>query len=120
VTLSEVLRRPTTHEDTLKVLRDTVGFSDQEIARALRVTDRSVKRWRAGEAISTESLETLFDLARVVSSLADLGLPAPNVRAWFFHRNRFLEEQRPIEVFAEHGFDAVYLAVAAIADGAYA
>jgi uncharacterized protein (DUF2384 family) len=101
------------------VLRDVVGFSDQEIARALRVTDRSVKRWRSGEAISTESLELLFDLARIVSSLAEVGLPAPDIRAWFFHRNRFLEEQRPIDVFADGGFDAVYPALAALNDGAY-
>lgn len=118
--LSDVLRRPATHEATLSVLRDVLGFSDQEIARALQVTDRSVKRWRAGAAISTESLESLFDLVRVASALADLGLPAANIRAWFFHRNRFLDERRPIDVFAEDGFDAVHAAVSAITDGAYA
>jgi DNA-binding transcriptional regulator YiaG len=118
--LTRVLGRPMTPKDTLRVLREEVGLSDQELARALNVTDRSVKRWRAGAAITTESQERLFDLARIAATLAGFELPPANVRAWFFHRSPFLEEQRPIDVFASEGFDAVQPAVAAIGDAAYA
>lgn len=118
--LTEVLGRPAPPKDTLGVLRAVVGFSDQELARALNVTDRSIKRWRNGGAISTDSEERLFDLARIVATLADLDLPAANVRAWFFHRTPFLAEERPIDVFRTGGFSAVQPALAAVADAAYA
>jgi uncharacterized protein (DUF2384 family) len=118
--LIEVLGRPTTPKDTLGVLRAVAGFSDQELARALDVTDRSIKRWRNGGAISTASEERLFDLARIVATLAELALPAANVRAWFFHRTPFLAEERPIDVFRTGGFPAVQPALAAVADAAYA
>lgn len=118
--LARVLGRPMTPKDTLRVLREEVELSDQELARALNVTDRSVKRWRAGAAITTESQEQLFDLARIAATLAGFKLPPANVRAWFFHRNPFLGEQRPIDVFASEGFEAVQPALAAIGDAAYA
>jgi hypothetical protein len=118
--LADVFGRPMTPEDTLTALRGEIGLSDQEIARALQGTDRSVKRWRAGEAISTDSLESLFDLATVVAALAEYKLPAPNIRAWFFYRNRFLGGQRPIDAFADGGFDALKPALDAVNDGAYA
>lgn len=118
--LMEVLGRPATPKDTLGVLRTVVGFSDQELSRALDVTDRSIKRWRNGGAISTESEERLFDLSRIVATLAELGLPAANIRSWFFHRTPFLAEERPIDVLQTGGFRAIQPALAALADAAYA
>jgi uncharacterized protein (DUF2384 family) len=118
--LSEVLGRPMTPKDTLGVLREVVGLSDRELARALQVTDRSVKRWRAGAAISTEGEERVHDLARVIAQLVSVGVPDRNVRAWFLYRNHFLGEERPIDVFAAEGFSAVQPAVAALRDGYYA
>jgi uncharacterized protein (DUF2384 family) len=109
-----------TSKDTLDVLRNIVGFSDKEMARALCVTDRSIKRWRSGAPISTESEERLFDLARTVAGLAEFQLPPANIRAWFFHRNRFLDEERPIDVFSNGGYLAIQPALAAIANAAYA
>jgi uncharacterized protein (DUF2384 family) len=107
-------------KDTLGVLRNVVGFSDKELARALQVTDRSVKRWRTGASISTESEERLFDLTRIVASLAELGLPPANVRAWFFYRNPFINEERPIDAFAAGGYISVQPAIAAINNSVYA
>jgi putative toxin-antitoxin system antitoxin component (TIGR02293 family) len=117
--LAKALGRPTTPEDTLGVLRDDVKLSDSEIARGLGVSSRTVKRWRGGSAISTESQERLFDLAKIVATLA-VDLPPANVRAWFFHRNRFLEDERPIDVIAAEGFEGVQPALGAIRDSVYA
>jgi uncharacterized protein (DUF2384 family) len=106
-------------KETLDLLRNLLGFSDQELARALDVTTRSVHRWRAGGRISTESEERLFDLMRIVAALAELELPPANIRAWFFYRNPFLQEERPIDVFAKGRYTALRPAVDAIGDAAY-
>jgi transcriptional regulator with XRE-family HTH domain len=112
------LNKPST--ETLDLLRNLLGFSDQELARALGVTARSVKRWRAGGQISTESEERLFDLMRAVTALANLDLPPANIRAWFFYRNPFLKEERPIDVFATGKYAVLRPAIDAIANAAFA
>ncbi len=117
--LSEALRGPLTPPETLVRLRDAVGFSDREIGRALGVNPRSIKRWRAGAAINSEGLEALFDLLRLVVLLAELAIPAANIHAWFLQRNGFLNERRPIDAFAEGGYEDVCAAIDAISDGAY-
>lgn len=118
--LSVQLARPLPAKDTLNVLRNIVGFSDKELARVLNVTDRSVKRWRAGASISTESEELLFDLARVIAALAELELPPSNIRAWFFYRNPFIGNERPIDVYAKGGYKAVQPAISAIQNSVFA
>jgi len=117
--LASSLGHPLTPKDTLDVLRNVVGFSDKEIGRALRVTDRSVKRWRSGAPVSPSSEEGLHDLARIVATLAEYQLPAANIRAWFLYRNRFLEDERPIDSFAKGGYMAAQPALAAIRDSVY-
>jgi DNA-binding transcriptional regulator YiaG len=114
------LNNPSTSQETLDLLRNLLGFSDQELARALGVKARSVKRWRAGGQISTESEECLFDLKRTVVALAELELPPANVRAWFFYRNQFLQEERPIDVFTSGRYAALRPAIDAMADAAFA
>jgi transcriptional regulator with XRE-family HTH domain len=114
------LNKPRDSTETLDLLRNLLGFSDQELARALGVTDRSVKRWRAGGRISTESEERLFDLMRTVAALAELELPPANIRAWFFYRNRFLHEERPIDVFHTGRYEALRPAIDAISDASFA
>lgn len=117
---SEVkLNKPRPSKETLDLLRTFLGFTDREIGRALGVTDRSVKRWRAGGQISTESEERLFDFMRIVAALAEQELPPENIRAWFFYRNLFLDERRPIDVFRTGEYNAVRPAIHAIEDAAF-
>jgi DNA-binding transcriptional regulator YiaG len=114
------LNKPGTSVETLDLLRNLLGFSDQELARALGVTARSIKRWRAGGQISTESEECLFDFKRTVVALAELELPPANIRAWFFYRNPFLREERPIDVFTSGRYAALRPAIDAMANAAFA
>jgi len=117
--LQEAFEKPNDIPETLVLLRDVLGLSDPEIGRALAVNPRSIKRWRTGGAVADEPREAAYDLARVVAQMAELGLQATNVHAWLFRRNRFLGEQRPIDVFAANGFDGVSPAVQAYREGAY-
>jgi uncharacterized protein (DUF2384 family) len=117
--LSALLGHPMTPRDTLDVLRNAVGFSDKEAGRALQVTDRSIKRWRTGAPVSAEYEEQLHDLARILATLVEYQLPPANIRAWFLYRNRFLGDERPIDIFATGGYMAIQPALAAIADGVY-
>ena len=107
-----------TEADTLKLLREPMGFSDREIGRALSVNPRSIKHWRSGTTVNADSREALFDLGRLAKLLADLGLPAANVHAWFFQRNGTLDDQRPIDVFAADGYRPVRAAIDAMHGGA--
>lgn len=108
-----------TPQEAVEVLTETLGFSVPELARALEVSDRTVKRWEADGPISTESRERLFDLVRVTAKLADFELPPRNIHAWFFYRNPFLGEERPIDALSSGGYLAAQPALAGIANSPY-
>jgi len=104
----------------LELLRDEVGLTERAIARAVGVTDRTVRRWNVGGPITTDNVERLDDLKTLVTQLASLGLSPPTIVAWLHGRNPFLQDRRPLDVLASGDFDAASGAVSALRDGSYA
>jgi hypothetical protein len=87
-----------------------LGFTDRDIAEAVGASDRTVRRWRAGEdpAGSVRYWKAIDDLRAVVVLLDEEGtLSGDGIVHWARARNRDLDDRRPLEVLAEGGFDRV-------------
>lgn len=91
-------------------LLSQTGLSDGDIAAAVGATDRSVRRWRAGdESVNpTRYWRGIDDLRAIVIFLREDGtLDDEGIGHWLRARNRELDDQRPLEVLRLGGFDRV-------------
>jgi DNA-binding transcriptional regulator YiaG len=110
------LATPTAPHLVLRHLREQVGLSEADVARATRVSVRSVRRWSAGAPIGGRAAERLDDLRMVAADLAE-ALPPESIVAWLRGRNRALGRARPLDLLAEGRYDEVHDAVEALASG---
>ena len=90
-------------DEVLGYLRDALGLSEAEVARALGGADsRSVRRWLTGGTVQARFLTRIDDLRDLVDILSD-GLAPLQIGRWLRARNRDLERERPLDVLAEAG-----------------
>lgn len=64
-------RRPSREgmgESALKKLRDELGMSQEELARHLGISSRTVSRWEAGDNVPTFTIPQIKALARLLDS----------------------------------------------------
>jgi hypothetical protein len=97
------------------------GLTQRDIAAATRVSERAVHGWKAQGGIRPDSYDQLAALRSTVLLLSD-SLTPRGVGQWFHARVRVLDDQRPLDVLAGGGEDAVAQVRAAaqgLVDGAY-
>jgi hypothetical protein len=102
------------------VLLALLGLTDGDIATAVGATDRSVRRWRAGDENrnSLRYWKQIDDLRAVVALLQEEGtLPDENIVHWLRARNRRLRDRRPLDLLADGHFDAVRDAALVLIEG---
>jgi transcriptional regulator with XRE-family HTH domain len=116
--MAQTLDRAVEAEEIVVALRG-YGFTQNDVARAVGVSDRAVRNWSQEGSLRRRNEERLHELRRIVLLLDD-SLSHRGVGQWFRAHNRLLEGRRPLDVLAEGDADAVRRAAAAFADGAYA
>jgi len=120
-TVAELLRRSALSDpaSTVRLLVE-IGLSDEDIATAVGVTERSVRRWRAGEGERAPLLRkwrAVDDLRTIVLILAEDGsLPLEGIVYWLRARNRRLDDRRPLDVLCLGEFENVRDAVLSLID----
>lgn len=94
------------------------GFTQADVARAVGVSDRTVRNWSQEGSLRRRNEERLHGLRQIVLLLDD-SLSHRGVGQWFRAHNRMLEGRRPLDVLGEGDTEAVRRVAAAFADGAY-
>jgi hypothetical protein len=96
---------------TVVAVLSELGLADLDIATAVGVTERSVRRWRAGDSERAPLLRRwrrVDDLRAAVLILAEDGsLTLDGIVYWLRARNRHLDHQRPLDVLCRGGFELV-------------
>jgi transcriptional regulator with XRE-family HTH domain len=117
---STVLKELNEHQTTgnvLRTLRDRVGLSENDIARATGVHERSVRRWLEGTQPTQPKADRIDDLRTIVRDLGEM-LPSESVVTWLRNRNTGLDRQRPLDVLAQaDGYRRVAVQVEALLSG---
>jgi transcriptional regulator with XRE-family HTH domain len=104
--------------EIVRHLRDELGFTLREIARALGSDERTVRRWAAdpGSRPQVRHARRLDDLRHLVVLLQDT-LPGEQAARWLRARNRRLAGERPLDLLAADQYDRVLAAAEAYVDG---
>lgn len=92
------------------------GVTQADVAAVTDVSDRAVRGWRTNH-IRPEQHDRLAQLRDLVLLLSD-SLTPRGVGQWLHAKNRLLDGQRPVDLFAEGRYDAVRAAAEAFVDGA--
>lgn len=93
------------------------GITQAEVAAVTRVSDRTVRGWRASN-IHIENYDRLAELRDLVLLLSDSLTPRA-VGQWLRARNRMLGSERPIDALTAGDFEKVRRAAEAFIDGSY-
>lgn len=103
--------------NVLRALRDQVGLSERDIARAAGVNERSVRRWLTGTEPTQDKADRIDDLRTVVRDLGEM-LSEENIVSWLHSRNTGLDRQRPLDVLTQpDGYERVAAVVGALLSG---
>jgi hypothetical protein len=100
-------------------LFSAVGLSDADIALAVGATERSVRRWRAGDQATspTRYRKQIDDLRAILVVLDETGtLSIDGAVHWLRARNRDLGDNRPLDVLRVGDFEAVRAAALVFGD----
>lgn len=99
-------------QSSIDRLLDSLGLTKAELARALDVSERSIKRWQAGKSFpqyeSRARLEELGTLCnRLLASFPDV----PSIHAWLRAPNAGSDGSRLVDALVADRFDVVNLAL---------
>lgn len=102
-------------EELLRLLKH-LGFTDEDIAQATGMNQRTVRRWKMagpGSAAATHlaELRNIVLLLREAEVLTDRGIVF-----WMRHPNRLLEDYQPLAVLGAGGFRSVREAASCFGD----
>jgi hypothetical protein len=115
--MAQTLDRAVEADEIVAALR-TFGFTQNDVAVAVGVSDRSVRSWSHETPLRRRNEERLQAFRQIVLLLTD-SLSPRGVGQWFRAHNRVLDGRRPLDVLGEGDADVVRRAAAAFADGAY-
>lgn len=93
--------------DAMRKFRERFGFSQEQLARILGVTGRTVHRWEALEAdpsgLARQQLERLIELVQLADSLF-----GKEANVWWEKPNPTLQKKSPKDVLlSPHGLEDV-------------
>jgi hypothetical protein len=104
--------------DTLVFLRQTLDFTQREIAELLGADERTVRRLLADPGVRPQQRHAhrLDDVRDLISLLQD-SLPGEQTGRWLRARNRALKGARPADLIAADDYARVREAAEAFIDG---
>jgi len=115
--VAHILDRAVEADEIVAALR-AYGLTQADVARAVGVSDRSVRNW-ANDAAPRRLHEERLQALRGIVLLLEDSLTPRGVGQWFRAHNRSLDGRRPLDVLAAGDVDSVRRAAEAFADGAY-
>lgn len=115
--MAHTLDRAVEADEIVAALR-TFGFTQNDVAAAVGVSDRSVRNWSHEAPLRRRHEERLQAFRQIVLLLTD-SLSPRGVGQWFRAHNRTLDGRRPLDVLAEGDSEAVHRAAVTFADGTY-
>lgn len=101
------VKMPTGTGISVRVIRQTFGLSQEELARVTGYSTRSIAGWEAGQALSDSARQKLTETERLRSALAEL-MPAHDLGDWLRSPNPAFEGQPPIQVIERGEADRLW------------
>ena len=95
--------------------RDVVGPG--ELARVTGTSQRTVARWRAGDAAPREQAERRLREVRTIVDLASRVMPDDAIRYWLRSPNPDLGYEKPLDLIAEGSHQRVTDLLLGLAEG---
>ena len=92
-----------------------VGLTDADMAIATGAHPRTIRRWKEGSEPNRATADRLDDLRNVVVTMREAGMTDRATVLWLRHRNRELEDHRPLEVLGQDAYEHVRTAARAFA-----
>ncbi len=96
-----------TKETPVRETRRQFGFTQEEFARLMDCTPRSIAAWEAGQAISKHYLKRLKEVGRLYEMLARVTDP-DKVGLWIDTENPAFDGLKPMEVIARGEIDRLW------------
>ena len=116
--MSEAPRIQITLEPAMKLLREDFGFNSRDLAQVLRVDQRTITRWAAGDAFPRHGArDRLEALAALDERLTETFVSWDAARAWLRMPTRYLGDMAPIEAIRAGRIDRVMALIEAIDSG---
>ena len=91
----------------IKALRQLLGLSQEELARILGCSTRSVAGWEAADDVGQANQKRVVEIDRLGKALAQL-LPPDDHGQWLRTHNPAFENRTPIEVIAAGESDRLW------------
>jgi hypothetical protein len=108
-------------EEVIRALLHNHELTQGELAKMVRVDERSVRRWAVdGDYVAVQARHSqAIDDLRYLQSILSPTLPGVNFARWLRARNRQLDDERPIDLIAADRYQEVLDAAKAFAVGAF-
>lgn len=94
-------------QNPVKRIRSRFDYTQEEFARLLACTPRSIAAWEAGKPISKSNLKSLKELDRLSGALARVA-DAEDLKTWMDTKNPRFEGLKPLEVIARGEVDRLW------------
>jgi predicted transcriptional regulator len=111
------LRRAAAANEIVDAL-ETIGYTQNQIARAAGATDRSVRNWAATGAIRPAFNDRIRELFQISLLLSDT-MTWRGVTQWMSARNMVLDQARPVDLIAQDKGNEVRAAAESFLAGDY-
>jgi len=109
----------TVYAERITRIKKSAGLSQDEVARVVGASTRTVARWAAGANVPRGvTRERLLELATVAQRLAK-AMKRDAAAAWLYEPNPLLSNMRPIDLVGQGRYQEVLDLVDAIAEGVY-
>ena len=103
--------------EVVRYLRQTLTETD--LVDGTGASERTVRRWAHAETDPQNRYQRQIDDLRTIVVALEPTLTSRGIRQWLRARNRYLHDQRPIDVLRAGRFDDVHEAAIAFRDGTY-
>jgi transcriptional regulator with XRE-family HTH domain len=104
----------------IELIKAELGLSEAELAQALAIDPRTVRRWQSGQAYPQhEARQRLANLRDVTRRLQETFASAEAIRAWIRQPSRYLSQLTPAEVLRTGRIDRVEAALEALDSGIF-
>jgi len=109
----------TVYAERIDRIRENTGLSQEEVARIVGTTARTVARWATGANTPRgETRDRLLELAAVTQQLSKVMTPEA-AAAWLYEPNPLIGNSRPADLVRQGRAASVLDLIDAIADGVH-
>src|SRR5215207_178231 len=104
---------------SVRYLRTTTGLTETDLVDGTGASERTVRRWAHAKSEPQARYQRQIDDLRTIVNALEPTLTSRGIRQWLRARNRYLGDQRPIDLLRGGRFEQVHEAASAFNDGAY-